>query len=69
MIGPLDLASGTAGDASDMYARNVSALVEHLTRHGDLVVDLDDEITGAACVVRGREIVSEQVRAALEGSS
>jgi NAD(P) transhydrogenase subunit alpha len=69
VFGPLDLASRTAGDASEMYARNVSALVEHLTQEGRLVVDPDDEIAAGACVARDGEIVSDQVRAALEGSA
>jgi NAD(P) transhydrogenase subunit alpha len=69
VLGPLDLASRTAGDASEMYARNVSALVDHLTRDGRLVLDPDDEIAAGACVVRDGEIVSDVVRAALEGSA
>ncbi len=69
VIGPTDLASSTAGDASEMYARNVSALIEHLTTDGDLVIDLDDEITAASCVVRAGEIVSDRVREALDGSN
>lgn len=63
--GPLDLASRTPGDASEMYARNVVALVTHLTADGALVVP-DDEIGRQACVARGGQIVSARVREALQ---
>lgn len=66
--GPLDLASRTAGDASEMYAKNVVSLITHLTRDGSLVVDDEDEIARESCVARGGEVVSDRVRAALEGS-
>jgi H+-translocating NAD(P) transhydrogenase subunit alpha len=66
--GPLDLASRTAGDASEMYAKNVVALVTHLTRDGDLVVSDDDEIARESCVAREGEVVSARVRDALEGA-
>jgi H+-translocating NAD(P) transhydrogenase subunit alpha len=67
--GPLDLAARTAGDASEMYAKNVVALLTHLTRDGDLIISEDDEIGRESCVTRGGEVVSERVRAALEGAS
>jgi H+-translocating NAD(P) transhydrogenase subunit alpha len=67
--GPLDLASRTAGDASEMYAKNVVALVTHLTRDGHLVVSDDDEIARESCVAKGGLVVSERVRSALEGDA
>ena len=42
-------------DASRLYARNVSSLLEHLAPEGELALDFEDEITGAACVTRERE--------------
>jgi NAD(P) transhydrogenase subunit alpha len=44
--------------ASQLYARNVSALLQHLAPDGVLALDWDDEITSGACVTR------EQVAAA-----
>ena len=38
--------------ASQLYARNVSALLEHLAPGGELALDWDDEITAGACVTR-----------------
>ena len=36
--------------ASQLYARNVIALLQHLAPDGELALDLDDEITAGACV-------------------
>jgi NAD(P) transhydrogenase subunit alpha len=67
VLGPLDLPSRTAGDASEMYSRNVVSLLSHLTgEDASLVIDMSDEITAGACVTHDGEIVNERVRAALE---
>jgi len=65
--GPFDLARNTAGDASEMFSRNVVSLLTHLTRDGVLVIDPDDEIGTSACVARDGQIVDDRVRDALEG--
>ena len=52
VIGLLNLPSLMATDASRLYARNVMALLEHLAPGGELNLDFDDEITGAACVAK-----------------
>ena len=54
---PLNLPSEMAEHASQLYARNVLALVE-------LGFDFDDEIVAGACVVRDGEIVHPGARAA-----
>jgi H+-translocating NAD(P) transhydrogenase subunit alpha len=66
--GPLDLASRTAGDASEMYAKNLVSLITHLTRDGSLVIDDADEIARESCVARGGDVVSGRVKAASEAS-
>ncbi len=38
--------------ASQLYARNVMALLQHLAPEGELKLDWDDEITSGACVTR-----------------
>jgi NAD(P) transhydrogenase subunit alpha len=51
IYGPLDLVTGLPVHASQMYSRNVHALLaHHLTKEGALRVDLADEITGECCV-------------------
>jgi NAD(P) transhydrogenase subunit alpha len=52
IAGPLNLAATMPFHASQLYARNVSSLLQHLAPEGELVLDFDDEITAGACVTR-----------------
>jgi NAD(P) transhydrogenase subunit alpha len=52
LVGLTNLPSLVAADASRLYARNVSALLQHLAPDGELALDFDDEITAGACVTR-----------------
>jgi H+-translocating NAD(P) transhydrogenase subunit alpha len=52
IVGPLNLPSSMAAHASQLYARNVAALLTHLAPGGALTLDWDDEITAGACVTR-----------------
>ena len=52
IVGERNLASTMPYHASQLYARNVSALLQHLAPAGELVLDFADEITGGACVTR-----------------
>jgi H+-translocating NAD(P) transhydrogenase subunit alpha len=56
ILGPTNLPSSMPYHASQLYARNVSALVQHLAPEGDLKLDFDDEITSGACVTRKEEV-------------
>ena len=42
--------------ASQLYARNVAALLHHLAPEGEPVLDFEDEITAGACVARKEEV-------------
>ena len=64
--GPLDLASRAAGDASEMYSRNIISLLGHLVREGELVVDRENDEIAAACIAIGGAIVDDRVAAAVE---
>ena len=57
IVGLTNVASLMPADASRLYARNVSALLEHLAPGGALSLDFDDEITAGACVA-GRPTVA-----------
>jgi NAD(P) transhydrogenase subunit alpha len=62
---PLDLPSQMAEHASQMYARNIQALLELMTGdEGELKLDFDDEIIAGACVTRGGEIVHQGAKEA-----
>ncbi len=52
LIGPTNLPSTMPLHASQLYARNVSALLQHLAPEGELQLDFEDEITSGACVTR-----------------
>ena len=52
IVGTLNLPSAMPGHASQLYSRNVSALLEHLAPSGELALDWEDEITAGACVTR-----------------
>jgi proton-translocating NAD(P)+ transhydrogenase subunit alpha len=52
VIGTRNLPSTMAFDASQLYSRNVGALLLHLAPEGELTLDWDDEITSGACVTR-----------------
>jgi len=52
VIGTRNLPSTMAYHASQLYSRNVGALLLHLAPEGELVLDWDDEITSGACVTR-----------------
>ena len=55
IIGTRNLPSTMAYHASQLYSRNVGALLLHLAPEGDLVLDWDDEITSGACITRAEE--------------
>ena len=56
IVGLTNLPSSMPFHASQLYSRNVSALLHHLAPEGELVLDWDDEITAGACVTRQQEV-------------
>ncbi len=63
IIGVTNPASEVPANASQMYAKNISTFLAHLTRDGDLALDLEDEITHGALLTYQGEIVNEAARA------
>ena len=57
ILGPIDLPATVPYHASQMFGKNVLALVNHLARDGALVIDPSDEITGAMLVARDGQVV------------
>ena len=65
VIAPLNVPSTMAEHASQLYARNIQALLElMISDEGDLSLDFDDEVIAGACITRGGEIVHEGAKAA-----
>lgn len=54
--GPVDLPARVPVHASQMYSKNLQALLAHLLVDGEMRIDLDDEITGAVCVTHAGEV-------------
>ena len=54
LVGLTNIPSTMPFHASQLYARNVSSLLQHLAPAGELTLDWDDEITAGACVTRAR---------------
>ena len=66
VLGPTDLASGSALTASRMFATNVTNLVRMLNRDGESFVDPDDDVLVGMLVATGGEVVHPVVRSVLE---
>ncbi|MFQ5838938.1 MAG: Re/Si-specific NAD(P)(+) transhydrogenase subunit alpha [Thermoplasmata archaeon] len=69
ILGPVNLPSSMPVHASMMYSRNVSALLNHLIRDGDLHLDFDDEIIDGSCVTHDGVIRNGGLRVAIEQES
>ena len=65
IIGLTNLPATVPTHASQMYAKNVQTLVDHLVHEGKLTLDLEDEITKGATITHGGKIVHEATAAAL----
>jgi NAD(P) transhydrogenase subunit alpha len=59
ILAPLNVPSSMAEHSSQLYARNIQALLELMVTDGELTLDFDDEVIAGACVTRGGEIVHE----------
>jgi len=62
IIGRINIASSVPYHASQMYARNITALLLHLVKDGTMQLDLEDEIIRETLLTRGGELVHERVR-------
>ena len=56
---PLNLPATMPEHASELYARNVAALLEHMLADGEILPDLTDEILAACCVTSTSDQLTE----------
>jgi H+-translocating NAD(P) transhydrogenase subunit alpha len=69
IVSPLNLPATMAEHASQLFARNVQALLDlFVGEDGALQLDFDDEIVKGACIVRDGEIVHPGAKAAVEAA-
>jgi NAD(P) transhydrogenase subunit alpha len=66
IIGPINLPSSMPIHASQLYAKNVTSLMQLLIKDKALQVDFSDDIVDAACVTHAGEIRNQRVRDALQ---
>ncbi len=71
VIGLMNAASGLPRNASQMYSRNIHALLTHMVdaESKTLKVDFEDEITRECCVTHDGEIVHERTRDSVGASA
>jgi proton-translocating NAD(P)+ transhydrogenase subunit alpha len=70
IVAPLNLPATMAEHASQLFARNVLALLELIVgEDGTLELDFEDEVIAGACVVREGEIVHPGARATVEAAA
>jgi NAD(P) transhydrogenase subunit alpha len=69
IVSPLNLPATMAEHSSQLFARNVQALLDlFVGEDGSLQLDFDDEIVKGACIVRDGEIVNPGAKAAVEAA-
>ena len=64
MLAPLNVPSTMAEHASQLYARNIQALLALMVEDGHLKLDFEDEVIAGACITRDGEIVNTAAREA-----
>jgi len=62
IIGEFNLAGTVPYHASSLYARNVSAFLQHLVKEGQVRMDTSDEIIRETLVTQNGEVVNARVR-------
>jgi NAD(P) transhydrogenase subunit alpha len=70
IVAPLNLPATMPEHASQLFARNVEALLELIVdEEGNLRIDFEDEIINGACIVRDGEILNAGAKAAVEAAA
>jgi NAD(P) transhydrogenase subunit alpha len=69
IIGLTNLPATLPTHATQMYAKNVQTLLDHLISEGKLNLDLSDEITKGATITHGGQVVHEATASALAAQS
>ncbi len=62
IIGPNNLPSSVPYHASQMYSRNLLALMKHLIKDGTVALDMEDEITRDTLMTRDGRVANKRLR-------
>lgn len=65
VIGPTNVPATVPYHASQMYAKNITTLLQHIAPKAEMKLDADDEITRETVVCRDGEVVNPRVKEAL----
>jgi len=69
VVSPLNLPATMAEHSSQLFARNIQALLDlFVGEDGALKLDFEDEIIAGACIVRDGEIVHAGAKAAVQAA-
>lgn len=66
VLGPLNVPSMLANNASQLFAKNIGTFLVHLAKEGSLTVDREDEITRETLVTYEGEVTQPRVRQRLD---
>jgi NAD(P) transhydrogenase subunit alpha len=64
ILAPLNVPSTMPEHASQLYARNIEALLSLMIEGGRVALDFDDEVIAGACITRGGDVVNAAAREA-----
>ena len=67
--GTRNIPSSVALHASQLYARNITNLLQYLNSDGQLKLDFEDEITRECCVTHAGQVVNERARQMMEAAT
>ena len=65
IIGPANLASSMATDASQMFARNVLSFLGEFVKDGQISLDFENEVISGSCITHDGHVVHERTRQAM----
>lgn len=68
IVGPLNLASAMAPQASQLYSRNITSFFLSMLKDGNLSIDTKDEVVKGAMVLNQGEVVHQGTKVALGGA-
>lgn len=67
IVGPANIPSALAFNASQLYSKNITTFLMAMVKDGELVIDETDEIIAATLVTKGGEIPNADIKARIGG--
>jgi len=66
IIGESNLPSLVPTNASEVYSKNIQALLDHIGKEGKVELDLEDEIVKGSLITHNKEVVQERTKELLK---